>query len=108
MYQPSHCADELTDSMEKAIKETNRRRKIQMAYNEEHGIIPQTIKKDIHNDIKATHVEEESAKYDIGKDRSVADVIEELTTQMLKHASKMEFEEAAKLRDEIQELEKML
>ena len=101
-------ADELTDSMEKAITETNRRRKIQMQYNEEHGIIPQTIKKTIRDDIKATHVEETTAKYDIGEDKSIKDVIDELTTQMLVHASKMEFEEAAKLRDEIQELEKML
>ena len=101
-------ADELTDSMEKAITETNRRRKIQMQYNEEHGITPQTIKKTIRQDIKATHVEETTAKYDIGEDKSIKDVIDELTTQMLVHASKMEFEEAAKLRDEIQELEKML
>ena len=47
-------------------------------------------------------------KYDIGEDKSIKDVIDELTTQMLVHASKMEFEEAAKLRDEIQELEKMI
>ncbi len=98
-------ADELTDSMEKAIKETNRRRKIQMKYNEEHGITPTTIKKDIRDDIKATMIEETSAKYEIDSTRTIDDVIDELTTQMLKHAEKMEFEEAAKLRDEIKELE---
>ena len=45
-------ADELTESMEKAISETNRRRKIQMEYNEVHGIVPQTIKKDITKSVK--------------------------------------------------------
>ena len=101
-------ADELTDSMEKAISETNRRRKIQMAYNEEHGIIPQSIKKDIRDDIKATYVEETTEKYEIGKDgKTLDDVIDELTTQMLKYAASMEFEEAARIRDEIKELEKL-
>ena len=101
-------ADELTQSMEKAISETNRRRKIQMAYNEEHGITPQSIKKEIRDDIKATIVDETAEKYNIGKDgKTIDDVIEELTTQMLKFAAKMEFEEAAKLRDEIKELEKL-
>ena len=100
-------ADELTASMEKAITETNRRRKIQMAYNKEHGITPQTIKKEIRDNIKATIVEESTAKYDIGENKTVEEVIEELTMQMLKHAEKMEFEEAAKLRDEIKELENM-
>ena len=100
-------ADSLTGAMEKAISETNRRRKIQMAYNEEHGITPQSIKKKIRDDIKATYVEEESEKYDIGEGKTINDVIDELTTQMLKYAEKMEFEEAAKLRDEIKKIEDM-
>lgn len=101
-------ADELTQSMEKAISETNRRRKIQMAYNEEHGITPKSIQKEIRDDIKATIVDEAAEKYDIGKDgKTIDDVIDELTTQMLSYAAKMEFEEAAKLRDEIKELEKL-
>ena len=100
-------ADSLTGAMEKAISETNRRRKIQMAYNEEHGITPQSIKKKIRDDIKATYVEEESEKYDIGDGKTIDDVIDELTTQMLKYAEKMEFEEAAKLRDEIKKIENM-
>ena len=98
-------ADELTESMEKAIKETNRRRKIQMKYNEEHGIIPQTIHKAIRDDIKATIVEEVTEKYNIEEGKTVEEVIEELTMQMLKHAEKMEFEQAAELRDKIKELE---
>ena len=100
-------ADELTDSMEKAIKETNRRRKIQMAYNEEHGIIPQTIHKAIRDDIKATIVEEATEKYNIEEGKTVEEVIEELTMQMLKHAENMEFEQAAEIRDKIKELENM-
>ena len=100
-------ADSLTQAMEKAISETNRRRKIQMEYNNEHGITPQSIKKKIRDDIKATVVEEEVNKYDISENKSIDDVIDELTTQMLKHAEKMEFEEAASLRDEIKRLEEM-
>ena len=98
-------ADELTASMEKAITETNRRRKIQMAYNEEHGITPQSIKKAIRDDIKATIVEETVAEYDLKEGKSIDEIIDELTTEMLKLASKMEFEEAAKIRDKIKELE---
>ena len=101
-------ADELTDSMEKAIKETNRRRKIQMAYNEEHGITPQTIKKEIREDIKATIVEDVSEDYNISKDTDIKELINELTNRMLEHAQRMEFEEAAKLRDQIRELEKLI
>ena len=101
-------ADELTDSMEKAIKETNRRRKIQMAYNEEHGIVPQTIKKDIRDDIKATIIEESAEKYDVSKDTDVNELINTLTTKMLEYAQRMEFEEAAKIRDQIKELENLV
>ena len=100
-------ADELTDSMEKAIKETNRRRKIQMAYNEEHGIVPQTIKKDIRDDIKATIIEESAEKYNVSNDTDVNELINTLTTKMLEHAQRMEFEEAAKIRDQIKELENL-
>ncbi len=98
-------ADELTESMENAIKETNRRRKIQSEYNEKHGIIPKTIQKSVRDSIKATILEEAETKYDIGKDESIEDVIAKLTDEMLKHAAAMEFERAAELRDKIKELE---
>ena len=100
-------ADELTESMEKAITETNRRRKIQEQYNKEHGITPQTIQKSVRDTIKATIVEDISAKYNIDKDETVEDIIGKLTDEMLEAASKMEFERAAELRDKIKELEKM-
>lgn len=101
-------ADELTESMEKAIGETNRRRTIQHQYNIEHNITPQTIKKSIRDTIKATIVEDISSQYDIGKDDDIKDIITKLTDEMLKHASDMEFEKAAELRDKIKELEKMM
>ena len=101
-------ADELTDSMDKAISETNRRRKIQMQYNKEHGITPQTIKKDVRDSIRATIVAETSEKYELEENASVEEIINKLTEEMLKHAERMEFEEAAKLRDKIKELEKSI
>ena len=99
-------ADELTDSMDKAISETNRRRQIQEKYNKYHGITPQTIRKSVRDTIKATIVEDIQDKYDIGKDESVEDIIRKLTDEMLKYATAMEFEKAAELRDKIKELEK--
>ena len=99
-------ADELTDSMEKAISETNRRRKLQEEYNKEHGIIPKTIQKSIRDSIKASIIEEAEAKYNISIEESIEEVINKLTDEMLKYASNMEFEKAAELRDKIKELEK--
>ena len=61
-------ADELTDSMEKAISETNRRRRIQAEYNKEHGIVPKTIQKSVREAIKASILEEAETKYNIGKE----------------------------------------
>ena len=100
-------ADELTESMEKAISETNRRRKIQSEYNKKHGIIPQTIKKDIRDTIKATMVAEIEEKYEISKEGTIDDIINKMTDEMLKYASEMEFEKAAQLRDKIKELENL-
>ena len=97
-------ADELTDSMEKAIHETNRRREIQAKYNEEHGIIPQTIQKSIRDTIKASIVEEAQAEYKLDKDVDIQQIIDKMTDEMLKYASNMEFEKAAELRDKIKEL----
>ncbi len=101
-------ADELTGGMEKAISETNRRRKIQEEYNIKNNITPKTIKKSVRETIKATIVEDVSSKYDINKDESLEDIIKKLTDEMLKFATNMEFEKAAELRDKIKELEKLL
>lgn len=98
-------ADELTESMEKAISETNRRRKIQQEYNEEHGITPKTIQKSVRDSIKASIIEEAESKYNISKDESIEDIINKLTDEMLKYATNMEFEKAAEIRDQIKELE---
>ena len=101
-------ADELTDSMEKAISETNRRRKIQQEYNKEHGIVPKTIQKSVRDTIRASIIEEAETKYNIRKEESIEDVINKLTDEMLKYAANMEFEKAAELRDKIKELESNL
>ena len=101
-------ADELTDSMEKAISETNRRRRIQEEYNKEHNIIPKTIQKSVRDSIKATQTEDVGIEYKFEKEEDIKETINNLTDQMLEHASKMEFEQAAELRDKIKELEKLL
>ena len=98
-------ADELTESMEKAISETNRRRKIQMEYNEKNGIIPKTIQKSVRDSIKAVQTEDIQVEFKENKDEDIKDTINRLTDKMLEHASKMEFEQAAELRDKIKELE---
>jgi len=100
-------ADELTESMEKAITETNRRRCIQEKYNKEHGITPKTISKSIRETIKATIVEDISAEYKIKENEDIKSIISRLTDEMLERAANMEFEKAAELRDKIKELEKL-
>ena len=100
-------ADELTDSMEIAIKETNRRRKIQMEYNKEHNITPKTIRKEVRDSVKATYEEaSEDIKTDIDvkKGETIEEAIERLTEEMLSFAKNYEFEKAASIRDFINEL----
>ncbi|QOS98034.1 excinuclease ABC subunit UvrB [Brevibacterium sp. JNUCC-42] len=103
-------ADKMTDSMTKAIQETERRRNIQIAYNEKHGITPQTIQKAVRGVIEATRVAEEKADYlphlDVKKmpkkDRIL--VIERMEEEMKEAARNLMFERAAELRDLILEL----
>ncbi|HOZ54579.1 MAG TPA: excinuclease ABC subunit UvrB [Clostridia bacterium] len=97
-------ADQLTDSMEKAIRETNRRREIQMKYNSDNGITPQTIKKSVRESISAKIVEEVSTEYNLGKDADLDEIINKMTDEMLKYAASMEFEKAAEIRDRIKQL----
>ncbi len=97
-------ADNMTGSMERAISETNRRRSIQMEYNEKNGITPETIRKNVHGVISAQIGEnlsrqEKMAKED--KERTIAD----LTMKMKQAAELLQFELAAQLRDEIKRLQ---
>lgn len=107
-------ADRITDSMRRAIDETERRRSIQMEYNENYGIKPITIKKDIRDNIKATLIAEDGESYDLTKVKKIKDPEEIAATliilksEMLEAAEKLEFERAAEIRDKIVELEKKL
>ena len=94
-------ADRITDSMERAITETNRRREIQQKYNEEHNITPRTIKKNISDVIAATQAEEEPSAQ-----TNVERVIVQLEDEMRKAADELRFEDAAKIRDRIKRLKK--
>ena len=101
-------ADVLTASMEKAISETNRRRKIQTEYNEAHGITPKTINKSVRDAIRAVQTEDIGVEFKAEKGEDIKETINRLTDEMLEFASKMEFEKAAEARDKIKELEKLL
>ena len=101
-------ADELTDSMEKAITETNRRRKIQQEYNEKHHITPKTIKKSVRDTISVTDAKDIEVEYKLEKEDDIKETINKLTDEMLKYAADMEFEKAAELRDKIKELEDLI
>ncbi|MCC8110888.1 MAG: excinuclease ABC subunit UvrB [Ruminococcus sp.] len=99
-------ADKVTGSMERAITETQRRREKQMVYNEAHGIIPQTIKKDVRDVIEITsksEVEKKMNKKLKGKEKQA--LIEQLKAQIKEAAKLLEFEHAAYLRDKIKALE---
>ncbi len=95
-------ADTITGSMRRAIDETNRRRERQNAYNEEHGIVPKTIKKVVHEVIEAT-VREENIEEKAPENREI--VLARLTEEMQKAAKELRFEDAAKLRDKIKRME---
>ena len=97
-------ADELTPSMEKAISETSRRRKIQKEYNEKHGIIPKTIKKDIRESIKATFDSKEETNIEAKEGETTDEMIDRLTKEMFEYAKNYEFEKAAMIRDLIKDL----
>ena len=107
-------ADRITDSMGRAIGETNRRRKIQQAYNEEHQITPQGIVKKVRGIIEATMVAEDEAKYGMKekpetmKKEAMLDMIARLETEMKEPAMNLQFERAAELRDKIMELKEKL
>ncbi len=101
-------ADSVTPSMERAITETLRRREIQQAYNEAHGIVPKTIKKDVHEIIEisspADKVKEKPARQLTKLEREM--LIKRLTAEMKQAAKLLEFEHAAMIRDRIEKLRK--
>jgi excinuclease ABC subunit B len=110
-------SDKITGSMERAIAETNRRRTVQLEYNEKHGITPQTVIKAIRDLITADYVAEEKTGYKVGSVSKVAetmgldqiiDVIGSLEKQMKEASKALDFERAAQLRDEIAELRKFV
>ena len=98
-------ASEMTDSMQKAISETNRRRNIQMQFNKENNIVPKTIIKDVREIIEATKEIKEAKNVYKG---DVRKLIKTLTEEMFDAAKRLQFERAAILRDKIQELEEEL
>jgi excinuclease ABC subunit B len=110
-------ADRITGSMQRAIDETERRREKQLAYNEEHGITPQTVQKKIADIMEGARdgqpsgrrrrgaaVAEEEASYEALGPAQLARAIGELEKQMFQHAENLEFEDAAKVRDQIEKL----
>ena len=99
-------ADEVTGSMERAINETYRRREKQMKYNEEHGIVPQTIRKDVREILEISskdNIQERVAKRRLSE-REKNELIEKLTKEMRAAAQLLEFEHAAYLRDQIEKI----
>ncbi len=108
-------ADKITDSMQRAIDETNRRREIQMAHNKKYGIIPQTIKKPIENNLLSLVesyrslediVAEEMVDMGIDK-KSLPKLIDKLEKDMHKSAKLLDFERAAEIRDQLKKLREM-
>ncbi len=102
-------ADTVTGSMARAIKETERRRSIQTAYNEKHGIVPQTVRKEVRSIIEITSRDETAKAEKKGKKMTKAEretLIEKLTKEMKQAAAALDFEHAAHLRDAIAKLKK--
>lgn len=106
-------ADTITDSMRMAIEETKRRRQIQMRYNEEHGITPQTIKKAVR-DLISISQKVDRAQLKLEKDpesmsrKELEKLISDVTKKMKKAAAELNFEAAAELRDKLMELKQSL
>lgn len=104
-------ADNITESMEKAISETNRRREIQKAYNEKHHITPHSVKKEISAGLRAIIPEKQvENKLDIRKvpKDELPNLVKELDSQMKLAAANLEFEKAAALRDEIEKIKQVM
>ncbi|MBA5639517.1 excinuclease ABC subunit UvrB [Duganella sp. LX20W] len=111
-------ADRITDSMSRAIGETERRRAKQIAFNEEHGIVPRGVSKSIRDMIDGVYspdaareemqVAQETAKYEAMSEKQISKEIKKLEKQMLDHAKNLEFEKAAQVRDQLHVLKQQL
>lgn len=104
-------ADKITRSMEVTIEETKRRREIQSKYNEEHGITPKTIVKEVRDSIETLKPADEEVIFGVSEDESTYDIkctIESLQQEMMEAAQNLQFERAAQLRDKIKELEERI
>ena len=101
-------ADTVTDSMEHAIRETERRRKIQDEYNKEHGIVPKTIKKDIRDIIEISSHKGDDKNGRRMSYRETEEEIKRLTAEMKAASKILEFEHAAYLRDRIKKLREQM
>lgn len=105
-------ADSITKSMDKAISETNRRRKIQTEYNLEHGITPTTVTKAIRDVIEVTKIAEEQEDFNVDESaldkNSIEKLIEGYTKEMMEAAKNLQFERAAELRDKVEDLKNKL
>ena len=101
--------DKVTNSMQRAIEETARRRKLQQAYNKKHGITPETIRKAIHRGIEATAAAHAQANAAVGRTEETKYITEEyiaeLEAEMLEAAEGLEFERAAAIRDRIEQMQ---
>ena len=102
-------ADTITDSMRAALDETQRRREVQMAYNEEHGITPKTVRDliAVSKKVAASEVQMEKDPESMSE-KKLEKLIKELEKQMKKAAADLNFEAAAELRDKLIELKKTL
>ena len=101
-------ADRITESMRKAIYETNRRREVQVEYNTEHGITPTSIVKSVLDIIEATKVSEDTVEYVNNDDISIGEIIKSLQKEMKESAKSLDFERAALLRDKIMKLQEKI
>jgi excinuclease ABC subunit B len=109
-------ADRMTDSMKRAIEETDRRRRVQVEFNREHGIVPKSITREIMDVMEGARSEpdggkrgsrkvaEEGAEYRVMEPAKLAAKLKQLEAQMYQHARDLEFEQAAKIRDDMQRL----
>ena len=105
-------ADKMTKSLQNALNETNRRREIQIAHNKKHNITPRTIKKAYNNVLeklvgKDTKQKTKKTEVTFTDSKELEKKIKKLRKEMLEHAGNLEFEKAVKIRDEIEELEKI-